>query len=205
MTTFTFSIPPVSFGEAFENVLGRSPGEADGEVGLYLTWIPSPIGPLLAGATHDGICMLEHSQPSTLASQVAEAGKRLNLPTIAGRNEHLKRLEDELAMYFEGRLQKFTVPLVTPGTPFQQKVWDALAKIPYGEVRSYREIARQLGTPQASRAVGQANGNNRIMIAIPCHRVVNHDGQLGGYAYGLDIKRQLLDLEKGILPSMPTA
>jgi AraC family transcriptional regulator of adaptative response/methylated-DNA-[protein]-cysteine methyltransferase len=89
------------------------------------------------------------------------------------------------------------VPLVYPGTEFEQRVWNQLLAIPYSETRSYQDLARTLGQPGASRAVGRANGMNRIAILIPCHRVVNHNGELGGYGGGLWRKRTLLELEKG--------
>ena len=98
--------------------------------------------------------------------------------------------------YFSGARHAFTVPLVYPGTPFEQEVWTELLRIPYGETRSYEDLARTLGRPGASRAVGRANGMNRIAILIPCHRVVNQNGELGGYGGGLWRQRILLELEK---------
>ncbi len=99
--------------------------------------------------------------------------------------------------YFAGTLKQFTLPLVARGTPFEERVWQALLRIPHGQTRSYLEIARELGSPEGQRAVGRANGLNRIAIVIPCHRVVNHGGGLGGYGGGLWRKERLLDLERG--------
>lgn len=109
----------------------------------------------------------------------------------------------ELTAYFEGRLQRFTVPLDPVGTDFQRRVWAAVAAIPYGETATYRQIAERIGQPRAVRAVGAANGANPLAIIIPCHRVVGSDGSLTGYGGGLAVKRALLDLEarcRGALP-----
>ncbi len=104
----------------------------------------------------------------------------------------------ELEQYFAGNLKQFSVPLVYPGTPFQERVWNQLLRIPYGQTRSYEDLARQIDSAGSQRAVGHANGLNRIAIVIPCHRVVNKDGKLGGYGGGLWRKQFLLDLEQGV-------
>jgi methylated-DNA-[protein]-cysteine S-methyltransferase len=107
----------------------------------------------------------------------------------------LALIERELNAYFAGSLKAFTVPLAASGTPFQQKVWAALRDIPYGETRTYAQVAKEVGSPRGFRAVGMANHNNPVMILTPCHRVIGTDGSLTGYAGGLDAKRALLDLE----------
>jgi methylated-DNA-[protein]-cysteine S-methyltransferase len=104
----------------------------------------------------------------------------------------------QLEAYFAGELRRFDLPLAPEGTPFQREVWSALTAIPYGETVSYGELARRLGRPAASRAVGAANGQNPIPIVIPCHRVIGADGSLTGFGGGLAIKRRLLDLEAGV-------
>ncbi len=98
--------------------------------------------------------------------------------------------------YLEGRLKRFNCKLDLRGTPFQKKVWSALTKIPYGETRSYQDVARAIGHPKAFRAVGNANGNNPIPLIIPCHRVIESNGGLGGFGHGLKVKKELLDFEK---------
>jgi methylated-DNA-[protein]-cysteine S-methyltransferase len=102
---------------------------------------------------------------------------------------------DQLTGYFAGQRRHFELPLAARGTPFQQSVWDALSDIPYGAVRSYRDIARTIGNPAAVRAVGAANGRNPLPIVVPCHRVIGSNGTLTGFAGGLEVKRFLLDLE----------
>jgi methylated-DNA-[protein]-cysteine S-methyltransferase len=109
----------------------------------------------------------------------------------------LCRARDQLAEYFAGRRRHFDLPLAAAGTPFQQRVWQALAAIPYGELRSYRDIARAIGKPAAVRAVGGANGRNPLPIVVPCHRVIGSDGSLTGFGGGLPAKRRLLALEVG--------
>lgn len=116
---------------------------------------------------------------------------------IFQENEQTQLLRQELDLYFQGRLKGFATPLETIGTAFQQLVWDALLTIPYGETRSYKEQAQQLGNPKAIRAVAAANGQNKVSILIPCHRVIGSDGKLTGYAGGLNRKQSLLALERG--------
>ncbi|NLK00335.1 MAG: methylated-DNA--[protein]-cysteine S-methyltransferase [Clostridia bacterium] len=109
----------------------------------------------------------------------------------------LQRAAQQLDEYFNGKRKNFDLPLAPQGTEFQKKVWGALLEIPYGETRSYKDIAIQIENPKAFRAVGMANNRNPISIIIPCHRVVGHNGRLVGYGGGLPMKEYLLDLEKG--------
>jgi AraC family transcriptional regulator of adaptative response/methylated-DNA-[protein]-cysteine methyltransferase len=131
-----------------------------------------------------------------LQTQFATVRKLFSGSIVPGSNRHLDLLERELARYFSGALKNFSVPLVYPGTPFQQRVWEELLTIPYGDTRSYEQLAAAIGKPEAVRAVGHANGLNRISILIPCHRVINKDGKLGGYGGGLRRKEYLLALER---------
>jgi methylated-DNA-[protein]-cysteine S-methyltransferase len=108
----------------------------------------------------------------------------------------MAQLVDELDKYFRRELTRFSVPLdPRTGTTFQRRVWEELSRIPYGQTRSYAQIAEALGAPRAARAVGSANGSNPIAIAVPCHRVIKADGSIGGYSSGTDIKRVLLEWE----------
>jgi len=108
----------------------------------------------------------------------------------------IKRTNTQLNEYFTGKRKVFDIPYILHGTDFQIKVWKALQTIPYGETRSYGQLAAQIENPKASRAIGMANNKNPISIIIPCHRIIGHNGDLVGYAGGLNIKQQLLDLEK---------
>jgi O-6-methylguanine DNA methyltransferase len=130
-------------------------------------------------------------------SQVKSLSRRFGVSLVPGSNRWLTALEAQLGEYFAGKRRDFDLPLRYPGTPFQEKVWSALLKIPYGTTCSYKDVAQKVGSPGAVRAVGTANGMNRIAIVIPCHRVVNANGDLGGYGGGLWRKRLLLDLEQG--------
>jgi len=187
------------FSEAFEKTFGRTPGRARSSDCMTVSWITSPLGPLLTAATDSGVCLLEFADRRAIEKQIQTAGKRMDLPFVPGRHPHLDRLHDELAEYFDGRRKAFKTPLVIRGTPFQELVWRGLLKIPYGETWSYDRLARGVGRPLARRAVGRANGDNRIAIVIPCHRVIGADGRLTGYGGGLWRKQHLLDLERLLL------
>jgi AraC family transcriptional regulator, regulatory protein of adaptative response / methylated-DNA-[protein]-cysteine methyltransferase len=158
--------------------------------------LQSPLGELIAGATDDGICLLEFNDRKRAVREQKDLARLLGQPVMEGLNDHLIKLQAELSEYFEGRRKVFTVPVVTPGTDFQKAVWTELQKIPYGTTRSYQEQAAALNSPDAVRAVANANGMNRISIVIPCHRVIGSDGRLTGYGGGLGRKKWLLDHEK---------
>lgn len=193
------------FREAFQRLFGLPPGRARrvaAERGAPLRvvrvhWIETPLGPMIAGAVDEGICFLEFTDRRALESQIRALRRQVGTTILPGGHPLLVRLEAELAAYFAGQLDRFTLPLFTPGTPFQQRVWNELGKIPPGQTRSYEDLARAAGSPQAVRAVGRANGTNRVAILVPCHRVVNKDGRLGGYGGGLRRKEFLLALERG--------
>lgn len=186
------------FREAFARAFGDAPGRASDKEPLFVTRIGSPIGPFVAAATSAGVCLLELTDRRMLEKQLATVGKLFGSAVVPRANAHLTKLAEELQSYLDGGLQRFSVPLVFPGTPFQKRVWDELLRIPYGETRSYEELAEAVGVPGGARAVGRANGQNRIAIVIPCHRVVNKDGRLGGYGGGLRRKEHLLELEKRV-------
>jgi AraC family transcriptional regulator of adaptative response/methylated-DNA-[protein]-cysteine methyltransferase len=190
---------PSGFRDAFARTFGNTPTRSRKEDCVALSWLRSPLGPLVAGATAEGVCLLEFTDRRMIEAQFATLRKRLAAAMVPGTNHHLKQLEAELAAYFAGTLHEFTVPQVYPGTDFQRRVWKELLAIPYGETRSYEQLARAVGQANAVRAVGRANGLNRIVIVIPCHRVVNKSGQLGGYGGGLRRKQYLLDLERKAL------
>lgn len=184
------------FRDAFSKTLGKTPGKSHQADCILLHWINSPLGPLVAGANAQGICLLEFSDRRMLETQMKTLRCMFKVPLVPGNNDYLKLLQQELKDYFAGKLKRFTVPLVSPGTPFQQKVWNELLHIPYGETISYQDLARAVGSPRAVRAAGTANGKNRLAILIPCHRVVNKNGNLGGYGGGLRRKEFLLQLER---------
>jgi methylated-DNA-[protein]-cysteine S-methyltransferase len=157
---------------------------------VVYTYMKSPAGTILLARTEAGITHIQF-----------EEGKYPVRPRDSWRREEKPLLEavDQLRAYFDGRRFRFDLPLAPAGTPFQQRVWDALRRIPCGETRSYGEIAKAIDFPTGSRAVGAANGRNPIAIVIPCHRVIGANGALTGYAGGLRIKKALLDHEATIV------
>jgi AraC family transcriptional regulator, regulatory protein of adaptative response / methylated-DNA-[protein]-cysteine methyltransferase len=158
--------------------------------------IETPLGGMVAGATDDGVCLLEFCDRRILSREYRDLAKLLKTTMEEGDNTHLVYLREQLSEYFTGARKEFEIPLVTPGTDFQKSVWMELLNIPYGTTRSYQEQAEALNRPDSVRAVANANGMNRISIIIPCHRVIGSDGTLTGYGGGLKRKKWLLDHEK---------
>jgi AraC family transcriptional regulator of adaptative response/methylated-DNA-[protein]-cysteine methyltransferase len=185
------------FREAFERMFGGTPGRKKSAEQAVVTRLLTPLGPMLAAATDEGVCLLEFHDRRMLETQIRRIQQRLGLEITPGDHPHLEQMENELTRYFDGELELFTTPLVLAGTEFQEAVWHRLLEIPYGETLSYEQLARDIGRPGAQRAVGRANGDNRLAIVVPCHRVVRSDGQLCGYGGGLWRKQYLLDLEGG--------
>lgn len=185
------------FQEAFRQYFGEPPTRLEGKVVVHVDRILTPLGPMLVGATKEGVCLLEFVDRRMLPNQIKRIQKTLDAVFVPGRNSLTEQIEAELESYFAGDLDVFETPLQPAGTPFQQEVWEALLRIPYGERRSYQEIAAEVGRGNAVRAVGTANGMNALAIVIPCHRVVGADGKLRGYGGGLWRKQRLLDLEEG--------
>lgn len=185
------------FTDAFRRTFGKTPGRAADTRCVVATMLTSPLGPLVSAATEEGVCLLEFVDRRGLLTQLKTLQRRIPRPVVPGRNSHINALERQLEQYFAGERKTFDVPLVHPGTAFQLSVWRRLLEIPYGETMSYEGLARAIGRPGAQRAVGKANGDNRLAILIPCHRVVQKNGELRGYGGGLWRKRYLLDLERG--------
>lgn len=188
------------FSDTFKSITGLAPsGSRQGNI-INLLRIETPIGPMFAGAVEEGICLLEFTDRRMLETEFKQLKTLLKASIVQGHSPHFDLLQQELAEYFEGKRKAFTVPLVMPGSSFQQQVWTALQTIPYGSTRSYNQQARSIGKPLAVRAVANANGCNRISILVPCHRVIGENGHLTGYGGGLWRKKWLLDLEKGENP-----
>jgi AraC family transcriptional regulator of adaptative response/methylated-DNA-[protein]-cysteine methyltransferase len=184
------------FRDAFSKVFGAPPGKAERAQAISLSWVETPLGPMVAGARGEKLVLFEFTNRRMIEAQLETLKHRLKAPFVAAESGVVDTLRQELGEYFAGRLERFTMPLDAPGTPFEESVWAELLKIPFGETRSYEDLARKVGEPNAARAVGRANGMNRIAIVIPCHRVVNKGGKLGGYGGGLWRKHALLHLER---------
>jgi AraC family transcriptional regulator of adaptative response/methylated-DNA-[protein]-cysteine methyltransferase len=185
---------PSRFYEASEGRMGMAPSAwRNGGAGVTIRWavVPTTLGRMLVAATDKGVCRLSFEEG---AESLARRFPRAEL--IEGGEDIAALLSDVIAAV-EQPGQSRAIPLDVQGTAFQQAVWQELQRIPHGETRSYAQIAAAVGKPGAVRATGSANGANNVAVLIPCHRVVRTDGTLGGYAYGLDIKRELLRRERG--------
>lgn len=170
----------------------RTRRRRSGARSIVTTMIDTPLGPMLAGATDQGICLLEFTDRRMLPTELETLRQRLRRPIIAGSHPHLDRLRAELAEYFGGIRSTFDVPLIVSGSAFQERTWAELRSLAAGTTVSYEELAERVGRPGAQRAVGTANGANRIAVVIPCHRVVRKSGETGNYGGGRWRKAWLL-------------
>lgn len=157
--------------------------------------INTPLGSMLAIADEEALYLLEFSERRELERQIERLCTRHKSTITPGSPSPILSIKKELKEYFDGTLQHFKTPLHLIGSPFQKEAWNVLMTIPYGETRSYAEQAIRLGNKDAARAVANANSNNRLAIVIPCHRIINSNGKLGGYAGGVDRKQWLLNHE----------
>ena len=162
--------------------------------------IETPIGPMLAGATGDAIVLCDFAERPMIGAQLAAVRRRIG-PTLEGPSPLLDRLATQLYQYFAGERHEFDLPLDIPGSAFQERVWGELRRIPFGQTISYRQLAERVDAGAAYRAVGRANGSNRVAVIVPCHRVIAAGGGLGGYGGGLPAKRHLLELEEALAPA----
>ena len=183
------------FRDAFERLFGVAPGKARAATRVVVNRVLTPLGPMIAAATDDALCLLEFVDRRMLEEQITRVRRHLSALFVPGDNDVLAATQRQLAEYFDGERRMFDLPMSTPGTEFQRAVWSGLCDIPYGKTRTYAEQAAHIGRPRAVRAVGRANGDNRIAIVIPCHRVIGASGELIGYGGQLWRKRALLALE----------
>ncbi len=184
------------FNDAMKKITGKAPSKAKSLVQIQWRRITTPLGPMIGAATDDALVLLEFADRRALEKQCQTVCRRLGGVLVPGDNTILQDTEQQLDEYFGGRRQTFDLPLAFPGTDFQQRIWTALQEIPFGQIESYAGLAKAVGNPKAVRAVGRTNGDNRLAIVIPCHRVVGADGKLTGYAGGLWRKEKLLELER---------
>lgn len=176
--------------------------QPDNATPVYLRAIDTPVGPLTLGATADAVVLVDFTDRPMMPAQLGAVRRRIG-PTSFGSNPMLDELEAQLRAYLAGERRAFDLPTDVPGSPFQVSVWAELRRIPYGSTISYRELAARVGAPAATRAVGRANGSNRLAIVIPCHRVIAAGGGLGAYGGGLPAKRRLLDMERSAIAPSP--
>lgn len=183
----------LEFIDAFARVFGGS-GVAD--AATTIDWIDSPVGPLLVGASPHALQLLTFTRAGDVEQQLQRV-RACHAIAARGTNAVTANLRAQLGEYFAAQRREFDIPVQYAGSDFQQRVWGTLRSIPYGQTWSYLDVARCLEDPGATRAVGMANGANPIAIVIPCHRVINANGALGGFGGGSWRKQMLLDLENG--------
>lgn len=185
------------FRDAFSKIMGKAPAKINTDTKmLKATWIDTPFGPMCAVASEEALYLLEFVDRRGLEKEIERLRLKNAAAIVPGRTPIVDMIESELGLYFNGELTQFKTPIKLIGTPFQRKVWVSLMNIPYGETISYQSLATNIGSEKACRAVANANGANQLAIVIPCHRVINSDGKIGGYGGGAHRKEALLKLEK---------
>lgn len=184
------------FREAFQNWCGCPPGRARAASVGYVNRLLTPLGPMIVVANESQVQLLEFADRRGLQTQIQRLIRLTGESVVPGECELMEQAQEQLDEYFLGQRQRFELPLLLKGTRFQQAVWEQLLSIEFGRTLAYEEIARQVSSPNACRAVGRANGDNRLAIVVPCHRVIRRDGSLSGYAGGLRRKQWLLDHER---------
>ncbi|UHA73433.1 bifunctional transcriptional activator/DNA repair enzyme AdaA [Paenibacillus sp. 481] len=186
------------FRDAFSRIMGSAPSLMGSSNILKASWLDTPLGPMVAIADDEALYLLEFVDRRGLEREVERLRQRTKSAIIPGYTQPIHSIEHELNQYFDGKLTHFLTPVCYLGSPFQQKVWEQLRQIPIGETRSYLELATTIGRPTAFRAVAQANGANQLAIMVPCHRVINSNGDLAGYGGGIARKQWLINHEKQI-------
>lgn len=159
------------------------------------TYIDTPLGAMIAAGDDQSLYLLKFADACMVNNEIEQLSMRVQAVITPGHSAAIASIEAELNAYFQGTLTSFKTPLALFGTPFQKSVWKKLMQLPYGHTRSYLELSHAVARPQACRAVGSANGANKLAIVIPCHRIISNSGDLGGYAGGLDKKKWLIEHE----------
>ena len=190
-----------AFRAAFAKLIGKTPGTLSSDPLLYASWIPTPLGDMVAVTSDTALHLLEFIERKGLPAELARLDKTTRGRVGIGLTGPSKQIAEELDAYFSGQSASFQTPLTYHGSAFARAVWDELRLIPPGETRSYSDIARSIQQPTASRAVARANGSNQLALVVPCHRVIGADGSLTGYGGGLWRKQKLLEIERQYLQS----
>lgn len=186
---------PNGFRSAFSKLIGNKPTKVGNKLILKSKWINTPLGKMFAVSDEKNLYLLEFHDRKNLQLQIDKLNEQLNSIVLPGNTEVLDSIEKEIDLYFQGKLKVFTTPYILIGTNFRTKVWNQLSQISYSETISYNELALRVNLPSGFRAVANANASNRLAIIIPCHRVINKNGKLGGYAGGLSRKEWLINME----------
>jgi AraC family transcriptional regulator of adaptative response/methylated-DNA-[protein]-cysteine methyltransferase len=191
---------PSGFRAAFARLIGEAPVKAQGRELLFADWIDTPLGSMVAVADQTLLHLLEFHDRKALPAEMERLKRTARSAVVPGRTAPIEQIATELNAYFAGQSGEFRTPLALDGTAFERRVWARLMRIPIGETRSYSDIAREIATIEAVRAVARANGANRIAIVVPCHRCIGADGSLTGYGGGLERKQWLLRHEGKMRP-----
>lgn len=186
------------FRDAFSKIMGVPPLKAGQIHLLKADWIDTPLGPMVAIGDEEALYLLEFVDRRALEREIERLRIKLGAAIVPGKTGPIRSIESELNLYFEGKLHHFQTPLKMLGSDFQKSVWIELQKIPLGQTRSYLSIAKAIENPKAVRAVARANGANPLTLIIPCHRVIQSNGELGGYGGGVARKKWLLSHEMGM-------
>lgn len=184
------------FRDAFSSIMGSAPTLLGQKVLLKAAWLDTNLGPMIAIVDEKALYLLEFVDRRGLEREIERLRRRLHAIILPGETEITNLIEKELNQYFKGELKEFKTPLHLLGSPFQKRVWKKLINIHYGKTCSYADLALSIGQPSAFRAVANANGANQIAIVIPCHRVINRNGEFGGYGGGLMRKKWLINHER---------
>jgi AraC family transcriptional regulator of adaptative response/methylated-DNA-[protein]-cysteine methyltransferase len=191
------------FRDAFSKIMGVPPAKAGQVHALKADWIDTPLGPMIAIADQNALYLLEFVDRRGLEKEIEKLRIKTSSAILPGKTDPICQIEKELQLYFHGKLKAFKTPIHMMGSLFQKDVWLELQRIPIGETRSYRDIARAIKRPLAVRAVARANGANQFAILVPCHRVINTNGDLGGYGGGMARKKWLLAHEESMKKDKP--
>ncbi len=184
------------FRDAFSRIMGAAPSSGQHINILKAAWLDTPLGPMIAMSNEESLLLLEFVDRRGLELEVKRLRQKTKSAIVPGSTKPIDSIQKELTLYFEGKLTQFKTPIIFIGSDFLKKVWKELSRIPYGETRSYADIANAIGRPTSFRATARANGMNQLAIVIPCHRVINKNGDLGGYAGGIARKQWLIKHEQ---------
>lgn len=183
------------FRDAFTKTMGVPPSKGKSLDVLDSLLVDTQLGPMMAISDKQGLLLLEFTERRGLEREIYDLRRAAKAVILLGDNPILEQIKAELDAYFKGDLKQFKTPIKMRGSDFQKTVWQALCEIPYGETRSYLDLAKAINRPTACRAVARANGSNPLALIVPCHRVINHNGELGGYGGGISRKAWLLEME----------
>ncbi|MGL9970366.1 bifunctional transcriptional activator/DNA repair enzyme AdaA [Enterococcus sp. DIV1420a] len=187
------------FRDAFSNIMGDIPSNNRKINILYSSWLETRLGSMIAISDSNYLYLLEFVDRRGLENEIKNLRIKMNASIVPSETNIIKQLKEELDEYFVGERAQFDTPIYMIGSDFQKKVWNELIKTPTGKTLSYKELASKVGNPLASRAVASANGKNQISILIPCHRIINKNGGLGGYGGGIERKKWLIYHEKSLV------